>query len=68
MGDERGWHKIDTANKGTWGIWRRVSGMGESFYTAERSPLIPQHNGGRQSIETMLAMRGLTRDFIQVYP
>ena len=60
----KGWTKIDTANRGTWTVWRRLNDEGNAVFQAVLAGLIPRDGEGRESIETMLGMKGLTRDYI----
>ena len=57
------WEKIGTGNRETFGIWMRIDTNGTHWYTAKVAPLIPRANEeGRQSIETMLCMKGVLPD------
>ena len=59
------WYKIGTADKGAWGIWRRENESGETVFQLTPAPLIPLTGHGRESYETLLAMKGFVQDVEQ---
>jgi len=55
------WEKYGTADKGRYGIWRRMS-EGRPLYRIQRAPIVPQGEAGYRDLTAYLGLKGVTQD------